>query len=305
MSPVAELDASIIVATRNRAASLARFLSNLSVSSDTVSWELVIVDNGSTDETPGIVASSGGTFPLASVVVPRAGKSIALNEGIKQARGRLLVFTDDDVIPEETWLEALVLAAATNPSANVFGGRVCVEEKDMPRWIRKSYNLRGLLTSEHFKSPETVRYGPGDYPFGPNLAVRASKLEGIKEPWPVDRGPGTALPVGDESAFLARISPPHATDRLFVPGAVVHHEVEPENVSFSGAIRRCYLAGKAHGSLAWSRYTPEAQPGVHPLKVIVHRIAHCRSIREFVCSTARVWGFFQGRRRLAVATGES
>lgn len=305
MKDVRDLDLSIIIATRNRADYLARFLSHLTVAGDAISWEIIVIDNASTDRTPDVLREYGARLPLNPLLQPEAGKSRALNEGIRRSRGELLVFTDDDVIPEQNWVVQLFNAYIGHPLVNVFGGRVRVSEERMPRWIRKSYNLRGLLTSEHFKSPEPVRYGAGDYPFGPNLAVRASKLEGIDDPWPVDRGPGTALPVGDESAFLARISPPHATDRLFVPGAVVHHEIEPENVSFPGAIRRCYLAGKAHGSLAWSRYTPEAQPGVHPLNVVIHRITHCRSIREFVCSAARVWGFFQGRRRLAAATGES
>lgn len=298
-----QADVSIIVATRNRAESLARFLSNLKVNSESIKWEVIVVDNGSSDRTPEVLREFSGHLPLVPLVQLKAGKSNALNEGIRRSRGELLVFTDDDVIPDKDWIVRMHEAFSTHPSDNVFGGRVRVSEESMPAWVRNSYNLRGLLTSEHDKGPEMVRYGKGDYPFGPNLAVRAGKVKGISDPWPVDQGPGTDRPVGDESVFLSRISSADANDRLFVPDSVVYHEVEAENVALYGALRRCYLAGLAHGAIDWLRYTSEKNNKVHPLKIVFRRCRQSKSIRELLCSAARILGFLRGRRQLQNRSG--
>ena len=62
-------------------------------------WKLVVVDNGSTDQTCEIVASFRASLPVTYVFEGRMGKNVALNTGLTHLEGDLAVFTDDDVFP--------------------------------------------------------------------------------------------------------------------------------------------------------------------------------------------------------------
>lgn len=97
---------SVIVPTRDRARSLAALLESLEgLEAPPVPWEVVIADNGSTDETPRILAEWRAARPGREVVrVSEPGKSRALNAAIARSRGQLLAFLDDDVVVEPRWL---------------------------------------------------------------------------------------------------------------------------------------------------------------------------------------------------------
>src|SRR5581483_12381122 len=98
---------SIIICTRNRAQHLKATLESLNrvrVPSD-LSAEVIVVDNGSSDETGAIVKDTKlRDFALRYSVEPRPGQSNARNRGLGIARGRAILFTDDDVRPPGEWL---------------------------------------------------------------------------------------------------------------------------------------------------------------------------------------------------------
>src|SRR4051812_21029824 len=94
---------SVIIATRNRADSLRRLLPRLRAMSPALDWELIVADNGSSDDTAQLLAGMSGL--LRAVHEPVPGKSRALNRAMAAAKGELLVFTDDDVEPHPAWLD--------------------------------------------------------------------------------------------------------------------------------------------------------------------------------------------------------
>ena len=102
---------SVIVATRNRRAALEQFLNHIRRLPSTPGWELIIVDNGSSDDTSTLLASAGDALPLLAIEEPRQGKSRALNKALSYARGDLILFADDDIVPDQWWLSALSAAA--------------------------------------------------------------------------------------------------------------------------------------------------------------------------------------------------
>lgn len=267
-----------------------------------------MADNGSSDGTPALLATPIPGLRLRSVRVDEPGKGRALNAALRIAVGPLIVLTDDDVEPAPDWLAALAEGAARFPDAVVFGGRVEVNREAVPRWILRSHNLMGLLTSEHRSGggPDG-RYGFGRYPYGPNLAVRRERLARTGVTYPETMGPGTPLPVGDESAFLMQLSPPEARDRCFLPEAVVHHEVEAENVRFATALRRSWAQGRAQGTVGIPAVEPARAAGGEGregpggrrksfLRAVADRVAACRSVREFVCVVVRHLGYLSARR---------
>src|SRR5690606_16449022 len=108
------MDASVVVCTRDRAASLAvtlESIAGLRIPALVVA-ELVVVDNGSTDGTPAVVEAfrRRSPLPLRYVRELRPGIAPARNAGMAAARGRIVVFTDDDVTVEPDWLAEMLEA---------------------------------------------------------------------------------------------------------------------------------------------------------------------------------------------------
>jgi glycosyltransferase involved in cell wall biosynthesis len=94
---------------------LERFLNALERVPAAPKWDIVVADNGSLDGTAELLSAAEKRLPLVRVFEPRRGKSRALNAAIRSAEGGLLVFADDDIIPEPGWLSALYNAALCNP----------------------------------------------------------------------------------------------------------------------------------------------------------------------------------------------
>ncbi len=123
-------DVSVIVPTFNRASSLGRLLDSLCAQRvEDVRYEVLIIDNGSTDHTPDVVAAYAAAFPFVrGLREPRAGASNARNRGIVSAHARILAFIDDDVVAAPDWLAGIVRTFERHPEIHCLGGRV------EPRW---------------------------------------------------------------------------------------------------------------------------------------------------------------------------
>src|SRR5262245_27749696 len=116
---------SVIVCTFNRATRLAlalRALARVSVP-DGLAWELIIVDNNSTDETARIVREFAALSGLRVryLFETRQGLSFARNTGIASAEGRIIALTDDDVLVEPNWIASIHQAFAEHEVACVGG----------------------------------------------------------------------------------------------------------------------------------------------------------------------------------------
>ena len=282
-------EVSVIIATRNRAESLRRLLPRLLELSPGLSWELIVADNGSTDDTAKVLAGMGAR--VRTVFEPLPGKSRALNRAMAAARGDLLVFTDDDVEPDRAWLDELVAAARRHPDVDCFGGRIDIDATAVPGWVLRS-RLRQLLTSSHEFGDVEGPYPPNRFPIGPNMAVRRRALHGREEAWPVDLGPGSPIPVGDETAFFYRLGQGTGRATIYVPTARVRHQPQLSYLALGPALRRSYLAGYSAG-FANARYREQAAAEFKGVPVW-QKIAGTRSVREFCCSAVRLLGYFLG-----------
>ncbi len=87
-------------------------------------WELLVVNNRSTDDTDEVLKKYESALPLRRLFEPQQGLSHARNCAIAAAQGELLLWTDDDVLVDADWLGQLVRAANSHPTAAYFGGPI-------------------------------------------------------------------------------------------------------------------------------------------------------------------------------------
>jgi GT2 family glycosyltransferase len=118
----AHVAVSVVIPTYNRAASLDRLLTALEAQEPVPGGhEVIVVDDGSTDDTPAVVARHATVRCLRQ---QNAGPAAARNRGWRDGSAPLVAFTDDDTVPERAWLVDLTAAFEAQPSLDAVGGRI-------------------------------------------------------------------------------------------------------------------------------------------------------------------------------------
>jgi glycosyltransferase involved in cell wall biosynthesis len=224
-----DLDVSVLICTRNRAAQLASVLQSackLKVP-DEVTWELLLVDNGSSDNTADIARSFSDRLPIRVVRQEIPGLSNARNMGVSKARGKYICWTDDDVLIDQNWLSAYVEAFRRHPDAAVFGGKVIprFEGDSPPEWLEKgkhSFPLANLLAYRDLGELEReLSFAGGLVPYGANFAVRTLEQRSALYDPALGVSP-LHKRLGEESDAIFRMFSSGATG-WWVPDAVVNH----------------------------------------------------------------------------------
>jgi glycosyltransferase involved in cell wall biosynthesis len=115
--------ASVVVPTRNRAPVLRACLASLARQTlPAERFEVVVVDNGSSDDTAAVARSFAGTLDLRLLHEPEPGLHVGRHAGAKAARSDVLMFCDDDIEAEPGWVEAVVRRFAGDPAVMLVGG---------------------------------------------------------------------------------------------------------------------------------------------------------------------------------------
>src|SRR5579885_858007 len=102
-----------------------------------IDLECLVIDNNSSDETPAVVAEFARTapFPARGVLEPRQGSSFARNRAVREARGELIFFIDDDVIVEPDWAQQLLAAMRARKLDAACGIVLARWQSTPPRWL--------------------------------------------------------------------------------------------------------------------------------------------------------------------------
>lgn len=230
MSAAGRPGISVAICTHNRAGSLAETLASVAALRDPgVPWELVVVDNNSSDATRRVIGEFSAKHPVREIRETRQGLSHARNRAIAEFRGELLAFTDDDVRLDPGWLAALAAAAERFPRAGWFGGRI------LPLWLTPrprgflddSLPLIGGLLMWYDLGAGVRAYGPRELlPYGASMALRRPLIERVGE-FRSDLGPRGAVPGrGDDDEYLGRCRAAGAPG-VYVGDALCHHVVDP------------------------------------------------------------------------------
>jgi glycosyltransferase involved in cell wall biosynthesis len=225
------MDVSVIVCTHNRAAMLRDVLAGLATQRgmDTRSWEAIVVDNCSTDETADVVRGASLPVPLRYLYEAVPGKSFALNAGIAASTGRILAFTDDDVQLTPDWLAGLVEVMERFGCVGVGGPVVPVWRAEKPDWVADSgpYAMQGAIV-EFRGGPEPAILEAA--PLGANSAYLRSAFAEYG-PFRTDMGHTGRVPMPCEDTEFARRVQRGGGELRFAPRAVVYHPVEASRLT--------------------------------------------------------------------------
>ena len=177
-----QIDVSVVISTYNGAATLPEALhSVLSQDAGDVSYEVVVVDNNSTDGTRAVIESSiaEASGRLRYVFEPRQGVSYGRNAGIAAATAPIIAFFDDDVRVDRYWIRTLKRTLDDHPEVEYVGGKV------LPDWETPP---AAWLTDAHWSPLAIVDYGPEPLSVSAerqlclvsaNLAVRRSLFDAV------------------------------------------------------------------------------------------------------------------------------
>jgi glucosyl-dolichyl phosphate glucuronosyltransferase len=228
---------SVVVCTYNRCEVLKRTLKSLAEMElpPDFSWELLVVDNNSTDATREYVGSLSKEcrIPLRYLFESQQGMSFALNAGIKGAKGEIVAFTDDDVRVDPHWLTRIAEAFEKFDCAGV-GGKIIPEWTfQKPSWLIEEGPYRLIdVPGGYNPGNEPCEITMKTRPFAANFALRRWVFDkyGL---FRTDLGPvrGKRMP-GNESELCRRML--EAGEKLFyVPQAVIHHLVDRKKITKS------------------------------------------------------------------------
>jgi len=230
---------SVIVPARNSATTLGEQLEALAAQDHDGPWELVVADNGSTDDTVAVVERAvRGTRPWVDARVvdasQRAGSAHARNVGAAHARGDLYCFCDADDVVEPSWLGALVRAAADH---HLVGGRLDLEQLNSAR-------VRSWRPAPSAAVSDAPAFAPTS-----NMAIWADVFDAL------DGLDVTYLKSHDVE--LSKRAVAAGADLGFAPDAVVHYRLRS---TLGGLAHQSYRAGRATVQMA--EQFPEREPPV-------------------------------------------
>lgn len=250
MPDVPEL--SVICPTRDRARDLARLVASLAEwGPSDFAWELVIVDNGSTDDTPAVCRDAERSLLQAAVTCvqePVPGLHAGRHRGAREAHAGVLVFVDDDIEVTSSWLPALREAFA-DPAVEIVGGpSVPLYEAEAPDWVSGMWEhwptgatWCGALSLLDFGS-EWKEIDP-EFVWGLDYAIRRDTLLRLGGFHPDALPWGLRRFRGDGETGLSRKAKATGVKAWYCPDAVVCHRVPSGRLTEDYFLKRSFLQG--------------------------------------------------------------
>ena len=271
----------VLIATFNRAALLGETLDSLARShrDPAVPWEVVVIDNNSTDGTAAVVRSrqAGFPVPLHYLFEATQGRSAALNAGILATTAPFLLFTDDDVRAEPGWM--MNGARALIQGADYVGGPVVpIWEVEPPQWL-------DLTRSDLWGTIAILDYGRHRFaferrrrvPLGANMGVRRSLLTRVGN-FRGDLGRNSGRRVlGQEVPELLARARQAGLHGVYVPEMTVHHHVPAARLT--KRYYRRWWAGKGYSKAILEASQPVTERGLD-----LRTVPHLGSIPRFMVS---------------------
>jgi len=263
---------SVIICTRSRPVSLRRTLESLlAQEAPPKEWEVIVVDNGATDETREVIESFVARGPVRYASEPIQGLGRARNRGIAVARGRLLAFTDDDVVLSLDWARRIVDRFSAEPDVDAVFGCVYADAG-----IPSMFSLRTRPDACYIQGKHRVWESTG----GNNMAYRRSVTDriGLFDPL---HGSGAKYWGADDAEFQYRFFKA-GFKAFYDPEIKAKHMVEVDSRRYDVEILRSdagiaawYGKHAAHGDLFAVRlFLTHLARNTLGVRSLIHAIGH-------------------------------
>jgi GT2 family glycosyltransferase len=301
---MSDILASILIPTYNRHDSLRRALVSLQMLDFARErYEVVVIDNNSTDATPEVAAQFGTRY----VKEPRLSFTVARRTGAEAALGKYLIYIDDDVTVEPQWLSAIIAAFEQSANVGMVAGPIRgVYEQTPPEWVKKQDPIMvSLYERDDDHEPPAC--------LGPNLSIRRDVFFRVGGFPPDTLGvesqgkPGTfeKLYVGTGDSGISFAVRQAGYRIAFAPKAVVYHHIPPVRTTeqwwhsrYAGegcclAISEQRAAPVSRQMLLWRSAKSTAKAVAHALVQPVIAVAkephHNAFMTSFHRAQARAW----------------
>ena len=233
-----KMKVSVIVPTRNRATYLEKMLESLleqSVSKD--EFEVIVIDNGSTDTTKNVCFQKKNCFPhFKYILEKKPGLHAGRNRGFVEAKGEYLLFADDDVIASSTWIEGIVEGFEHENVALVGGNIIPKFETSKPEWFtdfiinKNQFKIVSQLSVIWTSERENKTINPFHI-FGCNFGVKREILEKCEGFHPDGMPSSLLMYRGDGESYVSHFVQQNGLKAMFVPKAAVYHVIPKERTS--------------------------------------------------------------------------
>ena len=231
-----------IICTHNREQYLGDSLDSL-LAQDYDDFEVLVVDNASSDRTQEIVKARLPNPRLRYVFEETLGLSAARNRGAKETKAEILAYLDDDAIASPQWLQVLVTAYEDNSQLAIAGGKVTLIYPDNlspPHWI--SPELSGNLGFYDLGNEPIYINTPGLTPRGLNYSIRRNFLEEIGG-FDLNLGRVGKKLLSNEELYMTELALAKGWQVAYLPDALVAHNVAPERLRPSWFLQRSWWQG--------------------------------------------------------------
>ncbi len=235
---------SVVVCTRDRARQLAACLHHLERARTACSHEseIVVVDNGSRDDTRDVVSAHAESLSIRCVFEAHPGLSMARNRGIAAARGALVAFTDDDCNVDRNWMQAIVDAFASRPKLSILGGMVAhAGGGDKAVSLRMHAEAKNVLSADAILATMS----------GCNMAFRRDVFERVGGFDPAF-GKGRRIGSAEDLDLMYRALR-RGMSIVYLPHVVVRHAHGRDSEVAVAEVKREYVRGR--GAFYWKFIT--------------------------------------------------
>lgn len=240
-----DLQITVLIPTYNRADILCETLEAMcKVDREGLSVEFVVIDNNSNDHTKAVVESFSKRLPICYLFEPRPGKNCALNKALNEVLlGDIVVFTDDDVSPYESWLRNINDACVRWPSEYIFGGRIMANwPGENPDWIMKRWGSH-LSLGDHDMGEKEKIIAAEQGVSGANMWIRGDIFKkGYRFDERIGPKPKNRI-AGSEISFqivLRRMG----YNIIYVPTSIVRHRPEQKLYGYHAIMKRAWSYGR-------------------------------------------------------------
>jgi len=285
---------SIIIPTKDRSSDLKDVLTSLQLAHvPDFSFEILVIDNASTDDTKQTVSSFINTLPIRYIFEPKLGLHNARNRGLKESAGDILAYIDDDILVSKNWLCSIPRCFSLPGVVMATGNCFPLFHDATPDWLVRFWNRRSLIRSRpkyfwplsiiHFFAQESKRISPS-LVWGCNFIIKKKFLLDARGFHPDALPSNLKFYRGDGESYLGRIAESMGLFALYNSELSIFHKVHKGRLTEAYFAQRGYNEGitRSYCSLRYG----EDQYGA--IFRSLRAIASAISIRRLPSTTRRM-----------------